>query len=153
MAARRIQWIFGVALFLASGCACEIEVHGMFNREMGAQKAIQTIHTAEVQYQSQFGRFANSLRELGPPSAGTANESASDLIDGGLASGRKGGYRFELKGTNSGYEVWAEPETFGVSGARTWYSDQTMIIHYNQGPERANAKSPEVGQAASRKTN
>jgi plasmid stabilization system protein ParE len=31
-------------------------------RELGAIKAIQTIHHAEAQYQSQYSRYANSLQ-------------------------------------------------------------------------------------------
>ena len=41
----------------------------MFTREIAALKAIQTIHQMEVQYQSQYGRYAVSLTELGPPPA------------------------------------------------------------------------------------
>ena len=41
----------------------------MYMRETAAVKAIQTIHQMEVQYQSQYGRYATSLAELGPPPA------------------------------------------------------------------------------------
>ncbi len=41
-----------------------------FTREMAALKAIQTIHQMEVQFQSQYGRYAVSLTELGPPQSG-----------------------------------------------------------------------------------
>ena len=34
-----------------------------FAMETGAQAAIRTLHTAQVQYSSQYGRFANSLTE------------------------------------------------------------------------------------------
>jgi len=38
----------------------------MLAREMAASKAVQTIQTDEVIYQSQYGHYAPSLRELGP---------------------------------------------------------------------------------------
>jgi len=61
-----------------------------FTREMAALKAIQTIHQMEVQYQSQYGRYAVSLTELGPPQSGGApSPSAADLIPGDLAAGEK----------------------------------------------------------------
>ena len=41
----------------------------IFVRETAAMKAIQTIHTMQIQYQSQYGRFAASLTELGPPAS------------------------------------------------------------------------------------
>ena len=118
----------------------------MFARDMGAQKAIQTLWTAEVQYQSQYGRYANSLAELGPPASGAASPAAADLIDGNLAGGVKGGYKYTLTGGNGGYVITAVPENFGTSGSRTFYSDQSMVTHYNPGPELATASSPEVGK-------
>src|SRR5207244_1417662 len=44
--------------------------------ETGAIKAITTIHTAQAQYYSQFGKYATTLVELGPPTSGSANASA-----------------------------------------------------------------------------
>src|SRR5215469_13606800 len=58
--------------------------------EAAAVKAIQTIQTMQVQYNSQYGRFASSLAELGPPANGAANASSADLIDSALAAGEKG---------------------------------------------------------------
>ena len=42
----------------------------MYMRETAAVAAIQTIHKMQVQYQSQYGRYATSLTELGPPASG-----------------------------------------------------------------------------------
>jgi len=66
--------------------------------EAGAIKAIQKIHTMRVQYNSQYGRFASSLTELGPPASGAANASSADLIDSALAAGEKSGYKFTMTG-------------------------------------------------------
>ena len=41
-------------------------------RETGAIKAISTIHAAQVQYYSNYGRYATTLQELGPPANGSA---------------------------------------------------------------------------------
>src|ERR1035441_8309364 len=38
-----------------------------FANETQAISEIRTIHEVQVQYQSQYGRFATSLTELGPP--------------------------------------------------------------------------------------
>ena len=48
----------------------------MFTREAAAIQAVKTIHTAEVQFQSQYGRYAVSLTELGPPASGAPNAPA-----------------------------------------------------------------------------
>ena len=95
----------------------------MFAREMAATKAIQTIQAAEVQYQSQYGRYAASLRELGPPDTGASSAAAAVLISGTLAS--------------------AAPVAYKSSGTRSFYSDPGMILRVIDGPEPATAVSPE----------
>jgi prepilin-type N-terminal cleavage/methylation domain-containing protein len=142
--------VIAIILIIITVAVPKFQKAQMFARDMAAQKAIQTIHQMEVQYQSQYGRYANSLAELGPPASGAASPAAADLIDASFASGIKGGYKYTLTGGNGGYIVTAVPETFGTSGSRTWYSDQTMTIHYNLGPELATASSPEAGAAAAK---
>jgi len=117
--------------------------------ETAALKAIQTLNTAQVQYKSQFGRFATSLTELGPPTSGTANASAADLISSDLASGEKQGYRFTLKPIPTGYTVKAVPIASRSPRSRTFFSDQSLVIRENYGPEPAAVNSREVGQALS----
>ena len=112
--------------------------------ETGAIKAITTIHTAQAQYYSQFGKYAASLNELGPPKSGAANASASDLIGGDLAAGEKGGYKYDLQLTPTGYTINANPTAFGNSGSRTFYSDQSLTIRQNFSAEPATVESPEI---------
>jgi type IV pilus assembly protein PilA len=116
----------------------------MYMRETAAVKAIQTIHQVEVQYQSQYGRYAVSLAELGPPASGAASPSAADLIGNDLSNGEKQGYKFTLTGTPGGYVINANPVNYGSSGSKTFYSDQTMVIRENYGPEPATANSKEM---------
>jgi type IV pilus assembly protein PilA len=115
-----------------------------FANETGAITAIKSIHEAQVQYQSQYGRFAASLAELGPPQSGAASPAAADLIDATFAAGVKSGYRITVTGNQSGYTVNANPETFGTTGTRTFYSDQTMVVRANDGAEPATATSKEL---------
>ncbi len=116
----------------------------MYMRETAAVKAIQTIHQMEVQYQSQYGRYAVSLAELGPPASGAAGPNAADLIGNDLANGEKQGFKFTLTGTPGGYVITANPVNYGSSGSKTFYSDQTMVIRENYGPEPATANSKEM---------
>ena len=44
----------------------------------------------------------------------------------------------------SGYVINVVPESFGNSGSRTFYSDQTMVIRQNYGQEPATVNSPEM---------
>jgi type IV pilus assembly protein PilA len=116
----------------------------MSAHETAAQQAIRTIHAVELQYYSQFGRYAVSLAELGPPASGAPSPAAADLISKDLTEGKKSGYIFTLTATPTGYAVSAVPETFNSSGRRTFYSDQTMVSRQNWSQEPANANSPEV---------
>lgn len=102
------------------------------HQETAALRMIQAIHTAEVQYNSQYGRYAISLQELG------FSATSSD--------GTRLGYKFSLAGAGSGYVVNANPVTYGTDGNRTFFSDQTMVIRVNNGPEPASAVSQEFGR-------
>ena len=106
--------------------------------------AIKTIHTAQVQYYSTYGRYANSLTELGPPASGAPNAASADIIANDLAGGKKQGYTFTLTGSGGGDVISAVPDTFGNTGDRTFYSDQSMVIRVNEGPEPATATSKEM---------
>src|SRR5262245_46221949 len=76
-----------------------------FAQGMAAQKAITTIHTAETQYYSQYGTYATALTQLGPPTSGTPSANGAELIDRDLASGEKGGFRFTLQPSQTGYTI------------------------------------------------
>ena len=115
----------------------------IFVKETAALKAIQTIHQMEVQYQSQYGRYATSLAELGPPQSGAPSAAAADLIGNDLANGVKQGYKFTLTGTPGGYIINANPVVYGSDGNKTYFSDQTMVIRENFGAEPATAASKE----------
>lgn len=119
-----------------------------YAQEMAAVKAISTIHTAQAQYYSQYGSFATTLTQLGPPANGAAGPSGADLIDRDLASGDKGGFKFNLQPNQGGYAVIVAPDAFGTSGTHTYYSDQSMSIHQHNGQEPATANDPLLGEKA-----
>ncbi len=120
--------------------ACSAPVHAP--NGTGAIKAITTIHTAQVQYFSNYGLLAASMRELGPPASGADGPSGANLIERDLANGEKGGYRFTLTATPAGYNLSAVPSQFGISGRRTYFSDQGMGIHIHFGPSPATMDDP-----------
>jgi type IV pilus assembly protein PilA len=105
-----------------------------YAQEMAAQKAITTIHTAEIQYYSQYGQYATSLSQL------------ATLIDRDLAAGEKGGFKFVLQQTPTGYALSVNPAVFGTSGTHTYFSDQSMAIHVHNGPEPATANDGLLGE-------
>jgi len=102
--------------------------------EVAAVSSIKTIHIAQVQYSSDTGHFATSLAEL------------ANILGPELASGQKNGYKFTLTPHGTGYQITAVPVTFNVTGSRTFFSDETMVVRQNRGAEPATANSPEFGQ-------
>jgi type IV pilus assembly protein PilA len=119
-----------------------------YAQEMAAVKAISTVHTAETQYYSQYGQYATSLTQLGPPASGSPGPNGAELIDKDLASGDKGGFKFVLQPTATGYALAANPTAFGTSGNHTYYSDQSMTIHQHNGQEPATVNDPLLGETA-----
>ncbi|QOY86611.1 prepilin-type N-terminal cleavage/methylation domain-containing protein [Paludibaculum fermentans] len=113
-------------------------------REMAAIGHVRTILTAQTQYASQYGKFAERLSQLGPPASGGTGPDGANLISGDLAGGRKSGFLFQLSVAGEGYAIQAVPAVFGGTGRRTFYSDQTMVIRQNWGGEPATAQSPEI---------
>lgn len=123
-----------------------------YAQEMAAVKAISTIHTAETQYYSQYGQYATALTQLGPPASGTAGPNGADLIDKDLAAGEKGGFKFVLQQTQTGYSLQVTPTAFGTSGSHTYFSDQSMTIHQHNGQEAATANDPLLGDNPQQQT-
>ena len=117
-------------------------------REMGAVRTMQTINSVETQYMSQFGHFATSLSQLGPPTgAGTAEgPEAAGLIPASLASGTSGGYRYTVTETPTGYAVSAVPTQYKTTGRRSFYTDQSGVVHENWGADPATVQSPETSK-------
>jgi len=82
-------------------------------REMAVIREIGSIHQAEMQYYSQFGKFATNLSQLGPPVSGADGPEAANILPKVLADGKKNGHIYTLMATQSGYAVTAVPEAFG----------------------------------------
>jgi type IV pilus assembly protein PilA len=136
--------VISIILIIAAIAIPKMNNQLMNARETAAIQTIKTIHQVETQYYSQFGHYATSLAQLGPPASGAAGPNAADLISGDLAQGKKSGHVFTVAGSPTGYTVSVVPENFGNQGRRTFYSDQTLVIRQNWTAEPATAASPEI---------
>ena len=116
----------------------------MASREMAAIREIQTIQTAQAQYYAQFGAYAKVLAQLGPPANGPDGRDGPGLIPEDLAAGRHQGHQFTVTGDAAGYVIQVVPEKFGGTGSRTFYSDESLVIRNNFGPEPATKESPPI---------
>jgi prepilin-type N-terminal cleavage/methylation domain-containing protein len=136
--------VVAIILILAAIAAPKLNQNRMYTQETAAISQIKTIHTAQTQYYSQFGRYAANMAELGPPASGTPGPSAADLIPDDLAKGKKTGFNFTLVGGPAGYTISAVPEVYNNTGRRTFFSDQTLVIKENWGAEPATITSKEI---------
>jgi len=112
--------------------------------ETVVMREVQTIQQAQVQYLSQFGEYATSLAQLGPPINAVSGPQEAKLIPASLASGDKNGYFFTMSRTNSGFAVHANPKVFGRDGRRTFYIDEDGVVRQNWGEGPADTTSPEA---------
>ena len=88
--------------------------------EGSAIHSLRTISSAEMAYQSNFAKYG-TLEEL----------AASGLIDQNLGAGMKNGYRFTVTLDSSNpeaFEVSGVPMTYGSSGIRSFYVDESFVI-------------------------
>jgi type IV pilus assembly protein PilA len=138
--------VIAIILIILSFALPKMSKSQMHTRETGAIVTLRTINTAQIQYQSQFGQYATSLAQLGPPAgAGSAEGAqAANLIPGNLAGGSTGGYNFTLTQTPSGYAATAVPKAFDNTGRRSFYTDQTGVIRESTTQEPATVNSPEI---------
>ena len=137
--------VIAIILIILSIALPQMSKSRMHAQEMAAIKTLNTINTTEIQYQSQFGKFATAIAQLGPPpSGGGEGPEAAGLISGNLASGTSSGYNYTVTQTPGGYSVSAVPKTFGSTGRRTFYTDQTGVIRENWSQDPATPTSSEI---------
>ena len=100
---------------------------GPYSKEMAAIRVVTALHTAQTQYLEIHGSYAATLRDLG------------DLIPADLASGKKSGYSFQMRGTVDHYIITFSP--IDGNSRRSFYSDETLVI---RGAEPAGPHSREI---------
>lgn len=112
--------------------------------ESVAVASLRTINTAQMDYAKNHPQkgFSTSLAEFGPP-------PGMDYIDAALAGGAKSGYVFVLvpgapdsRGCIVKYTLTARPLTYGSSGKRSFFTDQSSVIHYTADNRPATATDP-----------
>jgi prepilin-type N-terminal cleavage/methylation domain-containing protein len=138
--------VIAIILIIAAVAIPKLARARMSAFEMAAIRTMHTINTAQVQYFSTYGRYAATLAELGPaPGNAPASAAAADLIPGELAiTGLSSGYTFTMVGTPAGYTVNADPQTYDVTGSRTFFTDHSNVIRQHFGNESATTNDSEL---------
>ena len=124
----------------------------MSANESSAVGSIRTINTSQVTYSTNYPNigFAATLQVLGSGGVNpcVAASTSACLIDDVLAAGthQKSGYAFALANTTGTpvvtYDVTGDPITRGTTGQRSFFSDQSGVIRFNQTATAAVTDSP-----------
>ena len=105
--------------------------------EAAAIYSVRNIVTAQITYSVTLGsgNCAGDLDKL----------EDERLIDNELGSGTKKGYTFSVEG-GSTFNVNARPITYGSTGTRSFYADETGMVRYTTADAPATSDSPALGQ-------
>jgi type IV pilus assembly protein PilA len=108
----------------------------MAANEASAVGSLRTINTAVISYLVTYNiGYPGALSKLGP--AASATSMTADLIDFVLAGGIKSGYSFvytaaaAVGGSINQYTLTAVPSNAGVTGQRTFFTNQSGVIRAN----------------------
>ncbi len=108
--------------------------------ETAAVKAINTINTAQISYNSAYPGlgYATALNALGGTSCAPPTATSACLIDSQLASGTKNGYTFTLAAASGSpvatYQVIASPTVPNQTGVRYFCSFADGTIRASSSP-------------------
>jgi len=124
----------------------------MSANETAAVGALKALTESAVMYSNSYGGFPHSISNLGPSGGGPVSSSAAaDLIDSGLATGVKSGYKFtftvvatDTAGNVVSYAITAVPVTPGSTGQKAYYTDESGTIRVSNSGT-ADSSSPPIG--------
>jgi type IV pilus assembly protein PilA len=139
--------VVAIILIIAAIAIPQLIRARMAANEAAAAETVRTITTASMAYSSTWGNgFPPTLATLGGPAAGAPACTAAILLDSvvSTAPSQKSGFTFAytavgapvpppagcVAGTNA-YLVSATPIVTGVTGIRSFCSDEPGTIHYD----------------------
>jgi len=106
--------------------------------ESSAVGSMRSVNTAQVTYASTYPQvgFADDLKKLGPYTGTNPDSTAAGLLDAVLGCPsqpcNKSGYKFNISIGGPVYDSHGNPITTGQSGQRSFYSDASGVIRFNQ---------------------
>jgi len=132
--------IIGVAALSLAACSTasqkppEQAVLVTAANETAAIARLRAVAAAEARYQVETGGEYGTLDQLIQKSY--VNDPSS---------GKLTGYKFDVQVRSGRFQATAVPEKFGVTGTRSFYVDETNVIHAaNKNGSPATASDPEV---------
>jgi len=108
--------------------------------ESYAISSVRNLVTSQITYSKTFGAgtYADGLDLL----------YSSNLIDSVLGSGTKDGYIFTVStdAGNDSFAIYATPITYGGTGTRSFFTDETGVIRYTAEKRPATVDDTPLGQ-------
>jgi prepilin-type N-terminal cleavage/methylation domain-containing protein len=138
-----IELLIVVAIILViSAIAIPSFLHSkMMANEASAVYSIRTINTAQVTYATTYptSGYAIALNLLAAPASGQSSSANAGVLDWVLGCTTvvcpKSGYNFQIADTSgtpiNAYSVWGTPITPGVTGNRTFCSNNMNPVMYD----------------------
>ena len=129
--------LFGVMALFVAACSERPPQQSVIvtaANETAAMARLRAIAAAEAQYQVDSGGEYGRLDLL------IQKRYVNDPANGKLT-----GYRFDVQVRPGGFQITAVPEKFGITGTRSFYLDETNVIHAaDKKGAPASASDPEV---------
>jgi hypothetical protein len=103
--------------------------------EQATMADLVTIGQAVKSYHNAFGKWPDSIGQLGPAPPNDVSPEHAQLLSQQLASGAADGYRFRYlvvtddKGVIQGFELGAVPEQYDKTGLRSFFLDKDGKLH------------------------
>lgn len=103
--------------------------------QQAAISDLQQIAHAIKSYQSTFGKWPDTIGQLGPAEPQQVSPEHAQLVSKKLSSGVADGYRFRFRlvpGTNGkiqGFQLGAVPEEYGKTGRQSYFLDEQGKLH------------------------
>ena len=131
--------VLAIVLIIAAVAIPGVTGAKMHANEASAIASIRAIQTAQASYQSTYATqgYAGSLVILGGTESCTPSQETACLLDEGLASGIKAGYKFAVAaghpvdGANTTYVVGAAPASYNHTGVRRFCSTEKRTIRWD----------------------
>ena len=131
--------VIAIILIIAAIAVPNLLRSKMAANEASAVGSVRSINNAEVLYSNTYPAigYAATIAALGGAQPCPAPSSAAAcIIDPNVAAGQsKSGYTFDANNDGNvpavGFTTHGTTVTFGTTGSRNFYSDQTFVIHYN----------------------
>ena len=132
--------VVAIILIIAAIAIPNLMRSRMAANEASAMSSLRTINTAEVTYSTIYGTGYAPLASLGGGTPCVAAAATACLIDAFLTAGSKSGYTITssapaalgtVAAPNVTFETGAQPNAAGLSGLRTFCSDQSGVLRGN----------------------